>query len=520
MKKRQFNTLAGFLGSKSSSPTIGDTVGFQGYAAIGDGGAATWQHNGITAQTPSQSPAQLGDALLNDGNGNQWSLVGVTATAKLEVNPLALGAKYDDLTDDSAAHAAGLAGLNRVGGGLLRLPSGTTRANIVNTFDKVDIVGSGRSTVIAPTSGICFSVSGIQSGFGGHIHNFNCSGINGATTGLFVDGFSRGKFGDLWLSDGLNYALDIDGDGSTEFTFENVYIHNPLIRGLRYSRTDGVDTGGVYFDTLHITGPAAGAKGIEVTSSHTSRTRAFMFANKVVLDNFTEEAMLLENVESFFISQMWATGTASGFGMLTTKDVKDCFIEQAWLQNSDAGGYNLLISGGGTSLETADLSIGQLRTSGPGTSVQFNGSPVLTRCNIGQWNDTATTKTNDDVKLSQMRCMILEGDFTVEGKTNFGGDFATLTLSAGGAVTATSSAHRIAPETGAADDMHTISGGTQGDRLTIMVNSSANTITVKHGTGNIYLDGAVDKTLDNSRDKLELVYFNGEWQQTGFSSNG
>ena len=76
MKKRQFNTLTGFLSSKSSSPTTGDTVTFEGYAAIGDGGAATWQHNGITGQTPSQSPAQLGDALLNDGNGNQWELTG------------------------------------------------------------------------------------------------------------------------------------------------------------------------------------------------------------------------------------------------------------------------------------------------------------------------------------------------------------------------------------------------------------------------------------------------------------
>ena len=70
---RQFNTLTGFLSSKSSSLTAGDTVEFQGYTSIGDGGAATWQHNGTTGQTPSQSPAQLGDALLNDGNGNQWS---------------------------------------------------------------------------------------------------------------------------------------------------------------------------------------------------------------------------------------------------------------------------------------------------------------------------------------------------------------------------------------------------------------------------------------------------------------
>lgn len=71
---RQFNTLVGFLASKSSNPTTDSTVEFKGYSVIGDGGAATWQHNGVTGQTPSQSPIQLGDSLLNDADGNQWSM--------------------------------------------------------------------------------------------------------------------------------------------------------------------------------------------------------------------------------------------------------------------------------------------------------------------------------------------------------------------------------------------------------------------------------------------------------------
>ncbi|MFT5450829.1 MAG: parallel beta-helix repeat protein [Enterobacterales bacterium] len=75
--KRQFPTLVGFLASKSSNPTTNDTVEFQGYDAVGDGGSATWKHNGETGQTPSQSPAQLGGniSLLNDGSGNQWQMV-------------------------------------------------------------------------------------------------------------------------------------------------------------------------------------------------------------------------------------------------------------------------------------------------------------------------------------------------------------------------------------------------------------------------------------------------------------
>jgi hypothetical protein len=43
-----------------------------GYLTSVDGGRGSWVQNGITGQTPSQSPLQLNDRLLNDANGNQW----------------------------------------------------------------------------------------------------------------------------------------------------------------------------------------------------------------------------------------------------------------------------------------------------------------------------------------------------------------------------------------------------------------------------------------------------------------
>jgi hypothetical protein len=54
-----------------SADTIINTIGF---AASGDGGKGGWKQNGVTGQTVSQSPAQLGLPLLNDGNGNQWAM--------------------------------------------------------------------------------------------------------------------------------------------------------------------------------------------------------------------------------------------------------------------------------------------------------------------------------------------------------------------------------------------------------------------------------------------------------------
>jgi len=82
---RQFNTLTGFLLSKTSALTINDTVEFKWYNATGDEGGATWKHNGVTGQTPSQSPSDLNAWLFNDGNGNQWTLVVKGAVCALSI---------------------------------------------------------------------------------------------------------------------------------------------------------------------------------------------------------------------------------------------------------------------------------------------------------------------------------------------------------------------------------------------------------------------------------------------------
>ena len=95
---RQFNTLTSFLLSKSSNPTINDTVNFQGYDNAGDGGNAVWIFKGLTGQAPSQ---QLGGGLLNDGNGNQWALV------DNNVNIAALGGLTGDIAPALSAAANG-----------------------------------------------------------------------------------------------------------------------------------------------------------------------------------------------------------------------------------------------------------------------------------------------------------------------------------------------------------------------------------------------------------------------------
>jgi len=89
------------------------------------------------------------------------------------------------------------------------------------------------------------------------------------------------------------------------------------------------------------------------------------------------------------------------------------------------------------------------------------------------------------------------------GVVNFGA-VETLTLSGGSvARTSTTSNYIIAAETGTADDLDSITGGSDGDVI-IVCPDSGDTITAKDNTGNLQLSG--DFAMDNPADVLTLRY--------------
>jgi hypothetical protein len=83
MSNIQFSTTALFISNFKASFPVGTIVETLGYTTKGDGGGAKWQKTATTGQTVSQSPAQLGLPLLNDGNGNQWAM-SLTNTASFK----------------------------------------------------------------------------------------------------------------------------------------------------------------------------------------------------------------------------------------------------------------------------------------------------------------------------------------------------------------------------------------------------------------------------------------------------
>jgi hypothetical protein len=116
---------------------VGDVVEVQGYLTAGDGGNAKWVRTDVVGQTPSQSPAQLLRALLNDADGNQWRLIG-------DLHLQALGGTNADVT---LAYNAAVGALNSGVKGTIILPAGDFNINPATTATifrvAASIIGGG-----------------------------------------------------------------------------------------------------------------------------------------------------------------------------------------------------------------------------------------------------------------------------------------------------------------------------------------------------------------------------------------
>ncbi len=97
-------------------------------------------------------------------------------------------------------------------------------------------------------------------------------------------------------------------------------------------------------------------------------------------------------------------------------------------------------------------------------------------------------------------------------------DTTTLTI-ASGVVTITQGFHTIAAESATSDDLDTIS--ISGDLtlgtyrpFLVLIADSGDTITVKHGTGNIVLNAAADFSLTDA--KMIMLFYDGtNWHDLG-----
>lgn len=210
-----------------------------GFTTKGDGGGAQWKLNGVTGQTVSQTPAQLGDALLNDASGNQWSLVGdrinLLSVGLSESNT---GAQNDLVIAAAIATASTVVNviladkIDQVEGSIY-LPSGRFDYTEVDIPDGIMIEGDNAATSILIDTGTSTARASIEVG-----DNIRESHRNGLTkVGLVGAGITDRNgvnFNKSFRLSGL-FECDIDGffDNVTGDTFAISFIHNRIYSAIR-----------------------------------------------------------------------------------------------------------------------------------------------------------------------------------------------------------------------------------------------------------------------------------------------
>ena len=148
-------------------------------------------------------------------------------------------------------------------------------------------------------------------------------------------------------------------------------------------------------------------------------------------------------------------------------------------------------------------------------SNQIDWSKIKTK--IGDALDTFCTNIDSALQTAFGKVPNLDADEqnTFQGVVAFTSSELTI---ASGSITATRTHHTVDTESDAAtDDLDTIAVGSVPDGAVLYLgqNNASRDVTVKHGTGNIFLQRGGDYTLDDSNHRLELIRDGANWYEVG-----
>ena len=122
-------------------------------------------------------------------------------------------------------------------------------------------------------------------------------------------------------------------------------------------------------------------------------------------------------------------------------------------------------------------------------------------------------------RLEVVDDLTVGGDLSVVGKTIVNQTELTLDNNTAGAVVVTGTYHNIDTNADASTgELSNATGGVTGQRLIIVASNSGRDIVVKHnatGSGQFYLNGLADITINSRSIALEFIYNNDRWCQLG-----
>ena len=250
---------------------------------------------------------------------------------------------------------------------------------------------------------------------------------------------------------------------------------------------------------LHVRLDKAAEFGHVVVLEHLTRP-CLWFAASEATDPAGRYFLYAQSDDTFGIGRAQAAGFAGAFAFLTYFYNNDQ-PQMSLGSTSGATAYTRLFAG------QSRIILYGLLTSGTAIALRtYDGSETVERLTLTGGAVTSVAQwSNVQQSGVQIKDMIWVG--------------SALSI-ASGSITITNCSHTIDTESGAAtDDLDTISGGIDGNVLLLRAQNSARTVVVKHGTGNIQLDGGVDFSLDDVQDTIMLFYNSTNWLELSRSNN-
>jgi hypothetical protein len=346
-------------------------------------------------------------------------------------------------------------------------------------------------------------------------------------------------------------AMRLYSDGEIQMVIDNNIIRPAITNDVNlgsasFAWKDGYFDGTLYTDTINELTPTAGVTvdGVllkdgegyftngdrriytEITPGGTAEIRA---SNPSASNNIRALGLTGDIVQIFTGPNTSPTG--SEIARFTPTSFNTDTISELTASAGVTFNSDVIISATGTaSLElvggaAGDAQIDLLESGKTGLRLRYDGTAnqldfdhmaagVKAATRMSLTRDTGVLSVDTISELTSTAGVTVSSDLKVDGFINLGGE-PILTISAG-AVTATKSRHIIAAETGTADDLATINGGSDGDLL-ILQADTGDTITFKDGTGNILLAG--DFVASGLSSTLTLVFAGTNWLEISRSAN-
>jgi len=495
---------------------VGTALSFTGYSSPGDGGSAQWIKTSETG-SQSQSPALRGDGTLTDATGAVWEIV---SSGTIDVSQLGFIPNGADDTDQLNA----LSMIVSQGGDytLSKEYEVQSRWRISNGSGfKLRFIGGGKVTRIGGTSTV-FEVT--------DSNNFELfspvidGGGAGGNHGIVISDCNDSRVYNPIVTNHTNTGILVFGTVSD--TYARNYIFNPVIDGL------GVANNGILIGDLNdshtynasVKG-CAGSPGIglQLKNECSNCSITGIVENCFVGLGFGRESVTgVQNSKASAIVMGCTAGFQASGASGNSVDVKIDMLGSgenaidwqqncnnnytaAEVQNMAASKSVVRLSGDAGVLQDNIVDLNNIKDISSSAIANFGSTATRNTVNIKKWNA-------DPAVVDGVMSRVIDTSSAGSNTINYSDQtvYINEAISAGVVAIQNRGVKLLIVDTeasAATGDLDSITGTFyDGDTLMVRSQSNVRDVTVKHGVGNILLNGSADFVLSGVADSLLLMY--------------